>query len=333
MASLIDRQREIARRLQATICLPEAKDDARTMKAARMFLDEKLGTPLLVGSPEEIVERASEAQVSTDGMKIVDPRHFDRLDEMVGIYQQRRAKEGLTEQQVRDLITKEPLYFGALLVQMGVADGMTAGAINTTANVIRASIKCIGTRKGIKTVSSCFLMVLPEPTFGADGALIYSDCGVVPAPTPEQLVDIGDAAAQSFRQLVGGEPFVAYLSFSTKGSADHEDAQKMAHAAGELSKRYPDMKVDGELQGDAALVASIGERKCPGSPVAGRANTLIFPDLGAGNIAYKLTERLAKAQAFGPLLQGLAKPVNDLSRGCSSSDIVQVATISALQTQ
>jgi phosphate acetyltransferase len=332
MSNLIDQQREKARTLNKTIVLPEAKDDARTMKAARMFLDEKLGVPMLVGSPAELSARAAEAGISLDGMKTVDPASFDRFEEMIALYQKRRAKENLSTEQVRDLLLKEPLYFGALLVTMGVVDGMTAGALNTTANVIRASIKCIGTRPGIKNVSSCFLMVLPEPTFGANGALIYSDCGVIPAPTPDQLVDIGDAAAQSFRQLVGGEPCVAYLSFSTKGSADHEDAKKMADAAAALAQRHPDLKVDGELQGDAALVASIGERKCPGSPVAGKANTLIFPDLGAGNIAYKLTERLAKAQAFGPLLQGLAKPVNDLSRGCTSEDIVQVATITALQT-
>lgn len=333
MSTLIERQREKARQLKKTICLPEARDDARTMKAARMFLDEGLGIPLLVGSPEALVARADEAQISLDGMKVIDPANFDRIDAMIDVYQKRRAKENLSKDQVRDLLTKEPLYFGALLVTLGIADGMTAGALNTTANVIRASIKCIGTRAGLKTVSSCFLMIVPDTNFGIDGALIYSDCGVIPAPTPDQLVDIGDSASDSFRQLVGGEPMVAYLSFSTKGSADDPNAKKMADAAAALLARRPDLKVDGELQGDSALISSIASRKCPGSTVAGHANTLIFPDLSAGNIAYKLTERLAKAQAYGPLLQGLAKPVNDLSRGCTSADIVQVAVITALQTQ
>jgi phosphate acetyltransferase len=333
MSSLVERMRAKARELKKTICLPESVLDARTLKAARMFLDAGLGKPLLVGSKKDLEARAQEAGVSLDGMESIDPATDPRIDGMIAVYQERRAKDGMTNDQVRALL-QDPLWFGALLVQTGVADGMTAGALNTTANVIRASIKCIGPRKGLKTVSSCFLMVLPEGTpYGVDGALIYSDCGVIPAPTPDQLVDIGEAAADSFRSLVGEEPIIAYLSFSTKGSADHPDAKKMADAAAALAARCPKLVVDGELQGDAALVKSVGEKKCPGSPVAGHANTLIFPDLGAGNIAYKLTQRLANAEAYGPLLQGLAKPVNDLSRGATSEDIVQVATITALQAQ
>ena len=333
MASLIERHREKARELKKTICLPEAAQDPRTMKAARTFLDEGLGTPLLVGSKGALDKSAAEAGVSLDGIQTVDPASYERLGEMVAIYQERRAKEGLTDDQARELIVGDPLYFGALAVKLGAADGMTAGAINSTANVIRAAIKCIGCRKGLRTVSSSFLMIVPDCPYGQDGVMIYSDCGVIPTPTPDQLVDIGDAASQTFRQLVGAEPIVAYLSFSTKGSADDEAAKKMATAAEALKGRLPELQVDGELQGDAALLPSVAERKCPDSTVAGKANTLIFPDLGAGNIAYKLTQRLAKAEAFGPLLQGLALPVNDLSRGCSSDDIVQVATITALQTQ
>lgn len=332
MSNLVEKQREQARSLQKTICLAEAVLDPRTMKAARMFLDEKLGVPLIVGNPKALTESATKAGVDMDGMKVIDPAHFDRMDDMIAAYQKRRAKDNLTNEEVRKLLD-DPLWFGAMLVSMGIADGMTAGALNTTANVIRASIKCIGPRKGLKTVSSCFLMVVPDCPYGVDGAMIYSDCGVIPAPTVDQLVDIGEAAAQSCKHLIGVEPVIAFLSFSTKGSADHPDAKKMAEAANLLAARRPDLKVDGEIQGDAALIQAIGERKCPGSPVAGKANTLIFPDLGAGNIAYKLTERLAKAQAFGPLLQGLALPVNDLSRGCTSEDIVHVATITALQTQ
>ncbi|MBN1866054.1 phosphate acetyltransferase [Candidatus Sumerlaeota bacterium] len=332
MSNLIDTLREKARALGKTICLPEAVDDARTVKAARQFADEKLGTPLIVGSEKALKEMAQKAEVSLDGIRTIDPAQFEKMDEMVALYQTRRAKENLTDDQARAVLV-DPLYFGAMLVSMDLADGMTAGAIHTTADVIRASIKCIGPRQGLKTVSSAFLMIVPDASFGIDGALIYSDCGVIPAPTQAQLVDIGDAAAQTFRQLVGGEPIVAFLSFSTKGSADHPAAKKMADAAAALAERRPDLQVDGELQGDAALIPSVGKSKAPGSQVAGRANTLIFPDLGAGNIAYKLTQRLAKAEAFGPLLQGLAKPVNDLSRGATTDDVVQVAAITALQTQ
>jgi phosphate acetyltransferase len=332
MSNLAQQQRDSAKKIQKTICLPEAVLEARTMKAARMFLDEGLGKPLVVGDRDELAKRAREAGVELDGIRIVDMKKHERLGEMIALYQERRAKENLTEAQAREVLS-DPLFFGAMLVRMGEADGMTAGAVNTTANVIRASIKCIGCRKGLKTVSSSFIMVVPDPAFGKEGALIFADCGVIPAPTFDQLVDIGDAAADTCRQLLGIEPVVAYLSFSTKGSAEHPDAQKMADAAKALKERRPELLVDGELQGDSALIASVGSKKCPGSPVAGKANTLIFPDLGAGNIAYKLTQRLAKAEAYGPLLQGLALPVNDLSRGCSSEDIMQVATITALQTQ
>lgn len=316
-----------------TVCLPEAAQDPRTMKAARTFLDDGLGKPLLVGDSDTLAKSAQEAGVSLDGMECLDPTSYDRLDDMVAVYRERRAKEGLSDDQARELIACDPLYFGALAVKIGAADGMTAGAINSTANVIRAAIKCIGCREGLRTVSSSFLMIVPDCPYGKDGILVFSDCGVIPTPTDDQLVDIGDAAAQTCKQLVGVEPVVAYLSFSTKGSADDPAAQKMAQAAQALKERRPDLQVDGELQADAALLASIAERKCPDSAVAGKANVLVFPDLGAGNIAYKLTQRLAKAEAFGPLLQGLALPVNDLSRGCSSDDIVQVATITALQTQ
>ncbi|MFP4381020.1 MAG: phosphate acetyltransferase [Candidatus Sumerlaeia bacterium] len=332
MSQLAEQQRETAKKLQKTICLPESVLEARTMKAARSFLDEGLGIPMVVGTPDALQKTADEAGVSLDGMKVVDIEKFERLDEMVALYQERRAKDNMTDEQVRELLS-DPLWFGAMLLKMGEADGMTAGAVNTTGNVIRASIKCIGTRKGLRTVSSSFIMVTQVSDYGKNGALIFSDCGVIPAPTPDQLVDIGDAAADTCRQLLDIEPVIAYLSFSTKGSADHPDAIKMADAAKALKERRPELTVDGELQGDSALVASVGEKKCPGSPVAGKANVLIFPDLGAGNIAYKLTQRLGQADAYGPLLQGLDLPVNDLSRGCAWETIVQVACITALQTQ
>ncbi|NQU44680.1 phosphate acetyltransferase, partial [bacterium] len=218
MSNIVEKHRERAKQLHKTIVLPEAALDTRTLKAARIFADEELGVPVIVGDPAELQKQAAEAGVSLDGIQVIDMAKYERLDEMIAVYQERRAKENLTKEQVRDLLS-DPLWFGAMLVKVGGADGMTAGAVNTTANVIRASIKCIGPRKGLRTVSSAFLMVVPDEQFGEAGAMIYSDCGVIPAPTEDQLVDIGEAAAQTCRQLIGVEPEVAYLSFSTKGSA------------------------------------------------------------------------------------------------------------------
>ncbi|HRS00101.1 MAG TPA: phosphate acetyltransferase, partial [Candidatus Sumerlaeia bacterium] len=247
-------------------------------------------------------------------------------------YREIRVKENLTKDQAIAQM-KDPLYFGTMMVKKGIMGGMTCGAYNTTANVMRAAIKIIGSQKGIKTVSSCFLMIVPDCPYGADGAMIYADCGTVPNPNEEQLADIAIAAAGMCKMLLGVEPYVAMLSFSTYGSAKDPLVDKVINATKIAKAKAPELNIDGELQGDSALIASIGQKKCPGSPVAGKANTLIFPDLNAGNIAYKLTQRLAKAEAYGPLVQGLALPVNDLSRGCSTEDIVQVSAVTAIEAQ
>lgn len=316
------------------VVLPEAIDDDRTVKAAVMAKKEKYCIPVLVGPREKLEARAKACGCDISGIESIDHLNYPKIDELVKIYQTKRAKEGLTDAQVKDIL-KDPLFFGAALVAAGVVEGMTAGALNSTANVIRASLKLVGTKKGIKTVSSIFLMILPAGSkWGHNGTLVYADCGVVPNPTAEQLADIAICSAETGKALVPDmKPAVAMLSFSTKGSAEHPDIDKVRAATKMVNEREPKLPCDGELQGDSALVASIGERKCPGSPVAGKANVLIFPDLDAGNIAYKLTQRLANAIALGPLLQGIAKPVNDLSRGASVEDVAQVAAITCVEAQ
>jgi phosphate acetyltransferase len=228
---------------------------------------------------------------------------------------------------------KDPLYFGNLLVKLGKADGSVAGATNTTAHTVAAALRCVGVREGFKIVSSFFLMVVPDKNFGANGAMIYSDCGVVIDPNATELAEIAIASADSCRALLGVEPNVAMLSFSTKGSAKHPFIDKIIEATKTAKARFPDLNIDGELQADAALIASVGQSKAQGSSVAGKANVLIFPDLNAGNIAYKLTERLTGGTAIGPILQGLDKPCNDLSRGCKVSDVVDAVAITAVQSQ
>jgi len=311
------------------VVLPESGDE-RTLQAAATILSEGLAEVILVGREADVLARAGALGLELGQAHILDPASHPQLDKFSSYLYERRREKGLTLEQA-ELLVRNELYFGALLVKFGLAGGMVAGAVNTTADVLRAALQVVGVQPGLKTVSSCFIMVVPQPK-GENRVFLFADCAVVPNPDATQLADIAISTAKTRRALIGDEPKVALLSFSTLGSSRHELVDKVLAAKGILEQRQADFDFDGELQLDAAIVPEIARRKAPHSKVAGQANTLIFPDLQSGNIGYKLVQRLADAEAIGPVIQGLAAPVCDLSRGCSTQDIVNTCALVLLLT-
>ncbi|MCF8432580.1 MAG: phosphate acetyltransferase [Melioribacteraceae bacterium] len=319
---LINQIKENAKKRKNTIVLPESNDD-RVLKAAAKLVGEKVASVITLGNEDEIRTRAKALDVDLTGVRIIEPLKSDKLSDFTNVFYNLRKHKGISIEQARKVVSNN-LFFGAMLVNEGMADGFVAGSTASTADVLRAAIQCVGMPEGISIVSSFFLMIFPERVFS------FGDCAVVPNPDANQLADIAISTARNHEKLTGEEPFVAMLSFSTKGSAKHELVDKVTEATEIVRKKAPELKIDGELQFDAAIVDSIGKKKAPESQVAGRANVLIFPDLQAGNIGYKIAQRLGNAEAVGPVVQGLKKPLFDLSRGCSVDDIVNTSAIAAL---
>ena len=327
--SFLDEMKQKARVSKKKIVLPEGTD-LRVLTAASAAAKEGLAEVILVGNKKDILKAAGKIDLSL--VTIVDVATAEKKEEYIESFYELRKAKGLTREQARELM-KDPVYFGNMMIKQNDADGLVSGAIHSTADTLRPALQIIKTAPGTSLVSSFFIMVIPDCEYGQNGVFLFSDCGLNENPNAEQLSEIAISSAKTMKKLLGITPIVAMLSYSTYGSANSELTQKVVQATALAKQKAPDLHIDGEMQVDAALVASTAKLKAPNSAVAGKANVLIFPDLNAGNIGYKLTERLAKAQAYGPVTQGLAKPINDLSRGCKAEDIIGVIAMTAVQAQ
>ncbi len=328
--NLLEQIKAKAKEHQKRIVLPEG-DEERTLKAADLIISENIAEIILIGDPEIIGNTARQFSLENiSRARIVNPKSHEKKQAYIDLMVELRKSKGLTADQAKALI-EDPLYLGTLMIKAGDADGEVAGAKNATGDVLRPAFQYVKTRPGISVVSGAFIMLLKDTTFGNGGLMVFADCAVHPNPTDKELAEIAVATAETTRAIAGFEPRIAMLSFSTKGSAKHEMVDKVVNATRIAKEMAPDLLIDGELQADAAIIEAIGKSKAPGSEIAGKANVLIFPSLESGNIAYKLVQRLADAQAIGPVLQGMAAPINDLSRGCSVSDIVNLVAITANQ--
>lgn len=330
--AFIDIIKDKARTDKKTIILPET-NDKRVLIAASHIMEEDIANIIMIGNEDKIMDGANWLEVDLSGVKVVNPEKCEKLDDYVELLYETRKSKGMTMDKAREILLSDYLTFGVVMVKANDADGMVAGCCHATADVLRPSLQILRTAPGVKLVSGFFILDVPNCDMGEHGTFLFADCGLNQDPTAEELAAIADTSAKSFKSLVGAKPIIAMLSHSTKGSAKHALVDKVIEATNIAHELYPGLTLDGELQTDAAIVPSVAKSKAPGSEVAGRANCLIFPNLDAGNIGYKLVQRLGKAEAYGPMLQGIAKPVNDLSRGCSWEDIVGVVALTAVQSQ